>query len=69
MGFFVFNKKIFDYLDGDSCVLEQEPLRQLAREGELMAYKHEGVFHVMDTYRDYISLNEMWNKGEAKWTK
>jgi glucose-1-phosphate cytidylyltransferase len=69
MGFFVFNKKIFDYLDGDSCVLEQEPLRKLAKNGELMAYKHEGVFHVMDTYRDYISLNEVWNKGEAKWTK
>jgi glucose-1-phosphate cytidylyltransferase len=69
MGFFVLNKKIFDYLDGDSCVLEQEPLRKLAKEGELMAYKHEGVFHVMDTYRDYISLNEMWNKGEAKWIK
>ena len=69
MGFFVFNKRIFDYLTDDNCVLEQEPLRQLAKSGELMAYKHEGVFHVMDTYRDYISLNEMWNKGEAKWTK
>jgi len=69
MGYFVFNKKIFSYLDGDNCVLEQEPLRQLAKNGELMAYKHEGVFQVMDTYRDYISLNEMWNKGEAKWVK
>ena len=69
MGFFVFNKKVFNYLDNDSCVLEQEPLRQLAKSGELVAYKHEGVFHVMDTYRDYISLNEMWNKGEAKWIK
>jgi glucose-1-phosphate cytidylyltransferase len=41
-GFFVFNRRVFDYLTGDDCVLEQEPLQRLAREGQLMAYRHKG---------------------------
>ena len=66
-GFFVFNRKVFDYLGGDDCTLEREPLERLAREGELMAYKHEGFFFAMDTYREYEYLNQLWNKGEAPW--
>jgi glucose-1-phosphate cytidylyltransferase len=69
MGFFVFNKKIFDYLTDDGCILEQEPLKKLVDKGELVAFKHEGYFHSMDTYRDYIYLNELWDKGQAKWIK
>ena len=70
MGFFVFQKKVLDYIDDDiTCNLEREPLQKLAREGELMAFKHEGFFHPMDTYRDYLALNEMWEKGNAPWVK
>lgn len=66
-GFFVFDRKVFDLLDGDSCVLEREPLERLAREGELMAYRHDGFFFAMDTYREYNYLNELWAGGSAPW--
>jgi glucose-1-phosphate cytidylyltransferase len=66
-GYFVFNRRVFDYLDGDTCVLEREPLERLAAEGELMAYRHEGFFYAMDTYREYKVLNELWEKGDAPW--
>ncbi len=66
-GFYVFNKKIFDYLDGDESVLEKEPLERLAADGELCAYKHHGFFYPMDTYRDYQYLNTLWNEGNAPW--
>ena len=66
-GFFVFEPKVFDYLDGDSCILEKEPLERLAEEGQLMAYHHEGFFYAMDTYREYELLNEIWNNGRAPW--
>ena len=68
-GFFVFERKIFEYLDGDQCVLEREPLERLATEGQLMAYHHEGFFYAMDTYREYQALNELWRSGEAPWKK
>ncbi len=66
-GFFVFHRRLFDYLSGDDCVLEQEPLRRLTAEGQLMAYRHDGCFFAMDTYRDYKALNEVWESGEAPW--
>ena len=66
-GFLVFERAVFDYLDGDDCVLEQEPLQRLAREGQLSAYRHEGFFYGMDTYRDYTALNDMWDSGRAPW--
>ncbi len=67
-GFFVFNRKVFDYLNTDvSCILEREPLERLSREGELVAYRHEGFFFAMDTYREYLHLNELWNSGNAPW--
>ena len=66
-GFFVFNRKVFRYLDGDDCVLERQPLEKLAAEGELMAYRHEGFFFAMDTYREYLHLNELWSSGMAPW--
>ncbi len=66
-GFFVFDRRVFDYLTNDDCILEQEPLEQLAREGQLMAFRHSGFFFSMDTYREYKYLNELWNKGQAPW--
>jgi glucose-1-phosphate cytidylyltransferase len=67
-GFFVFNREVFDYIDADpSCVLERNPLEQLATASELVAYRHDGYFYAMDTYREYIYLNQLWDKGEAFW--
>lgn len=67
-GYMVFNPEIFDYLpNDDTTVLEQEPLENLARDGELMAYKHEGFWKCMDTQRDKMQLEEMWRTGNAKW--
>ncbi len=66
-GYFVFNRRVFDYLDGDACILEQEPLERLAREGQLMSYQHDGFFHAMDTYREFQLLNSLWSSGDAPW--
>ena len=67
-GFFVFNRRIFDYLDGgDRQMLETDPLERLAADGQLMAYKHDGFFFAVDTYRDYQQVNEMWKAGDAPW--
>jgi glucose-1-phosphate cytidylyltransferase len=65
-GFFVFESEVFDYLDED-CVLEQAPLEKLASLGELMAYRHEGFWQPMDTYREFVMLNEIWDSGHAPW--
>ena len=64
-GFFVFERDIFDHLHADS-VLEREPLSALAVEGELLAYKHSGFWKCMDTYKDNLEFNELWNAG-APW--
>jgi glucose-1-phosphate cytidylyltransferase len=66
-GFFVFERGVFDYLAGDACVMEDEPMRRLATDGQLMAYRHEGFFFAMDTYREYEALNRMWNSGNIPW--
>ena len=67
-GFFVFSRRVFDYLgDDDLQALEKEPLESLAAAGQLMAYKHEGFFFPVDTYRDYLHVNELWKSGEAPW--
>lgn len=65
-GFFIFEPGIFNYLNEDS-VLEKEPLENLSKAGELMAYKHDGFWQPMDTLREAQALNEMWNKGKAPW--
>jgi glucose-1-phosphate cytidylyltransferase len=68
IGFFVFQREIFEYLSDDpACVLEQDPLRRLAHEGQLMAFKHPGFFFAMDTYREYKFLNDLWDSGKAPW--
>jgi glucose-1-phosphate cytidylyltransferase len=66
-GFFVFEPSIYDFLGGDGCVLEREPLENLAADGQLMAFKHHGFFHAMDTYREYLYLNDLWSTGKAPW--
>lgn len=66
IGFFIFEPEIFDYLNRD-CVLEQEPLMELARLGELYAYQHPGFWQPMDTFRESQMLNEMWSNNDAPW--
>jgi len=67
-GYFIFEPEVFDLLDtAESCILEREPLERLAAEGELMAYRHDGFFFAMDTFREYQQLNEIWESGTAPW--
>lgn len=67
-GFFVFERRFLSRLRDDATlVLEQEPLINLARDGELMAYPHDGFWQPMDTARDHRYLNDLWNSGEAPW--
>lgn len=67
-GFFVCEPKVFDYLSADeSCIFEQKPLQSLAKDGELVAYKHHGFWQCMDTLRDNQKLNKMWHDDIAKW--
>jgi glucose-1-phosphate cytidylyltransferase len=67
-GYFVFNKKIFDYLtEDDLCELELGTLEQLCKEKQLMVYKHTGAWFCMDTMRDVEQLNNLWNQGKASW--
>ncbi len=66
-GFFVFEKKIFDYLDDDATILEQEPLRRLSQERELAVYRHPGFWQCMDTYREFELLNRLWDEGNPPW--
>lgn len=67
-GFFVFNRKIFNYLtDEDTCDFEFGPLEDLAKRGELMIYKHRGDWACMDTLRDMDYLNKIWDENKAFW--
>lgn len=66
MGYFVFQPPIFDLLEADS-VLEDEPLRSLASSSELGAFKHSGFWQPMDTYREYLALNDLWSTESAPW--
>jgi len=66
-GFFILSPKIFDYLEGDHTVWEQQPLQRLASDGELMAFAHLGFWQPMDTLRDKVYLEELWTTGAAPW--
>ena len=66
-GFFVLNKKIFNYLGDSKTVWEKEPLENLAKDDELMSFKHEGFWQPMDTLRDKLLLDKLWNENKAKW--
>lgn len=66
-GYFVLSPKVLDYLEDDSTTWEQEPLRTLATDGELMAYEHHGFWQPMDTLRDKQHLESLWQSGKAPW--
>lgn len=66
-GFFVLEPAIFDYIEGDQTTWEREPLERLARDGHLSAYKHAGFWQPMDTLRDKILLENLWNSGNPPW--
>ena len=66
-GVMVAEPELFNYLDGDSCVLEREPLEILAKEGKLACYRHDGFWKPMDTMRDKQLLDLLWAEGNAPW--
>ncbi|MDZ4717814.1 MAG: glucose-1-phosphate cytidylyltransferase [Roseiflexaceae bacterium] len=66
-GFFVLEPGVFDYIDGDAVVWEQEPMRNLAHNGQLAAYQYSGYWQNMDTLRDKMLLEELWQSGKAPW--
>ncbi len=65
--FFVLEPGIFDYIDGDDTVWEKEPLERLARDGQLMAYRHTSFWQCMDTLREKYILESLWESGKAPW--
>ena len=67
IGFMVCEPKIFDYIEGDKTVLEKEPLETIAKEENLVAYKHDGFWQCMDTLREKQELEAMWESGKAPW--
>ncbi|HRX00669.1 MAG TPA: glucose-1-phosphate cytidylyltransferase [Cyclobacteriaceae bacterium] len=67
-GYFVCEPEVFDYIkEGDSSIFERKPLEDIARNGKMMAYRHSGFWKPMDTLRDNIELNELWDSGKAPW--
>ena len=67
-GFFVCEPKVFDYItEGDGTVFEENPLKDLAKDGEMFTYKHEGFWIPMDTMRDKILLQNLWESKKAPW--
>jgi len=65
-GFFVLERAVLDYIEGD-VELEEEPMKRLAQEGNLAMYKHNEFWQCMDTYRDFLFLTELWERGDAPW--
>ena len=68
-GFMVLEPEVFDYIEGDDTFFEKEPLENLALDGKLAAYRHEGFWKCMDTMRDKGMLDELWNSGQAPWKR
>ena len=68
-GYMVLNPEIFEYIEGDHTVFEQEPLRCIADKGELMSYMHTGFWQCMDTKRERDGLEKLWASGRAPWKK
>lgn len=66
-GFFVLSPKVLDRVAGDSTTWEQEPLNNLAKDGQLMAFRHQGFWQPMDTLRDKHKLEDLWQSGSAPW--
>lgn len=66
-GFFVCQPEVFNYIENDLTIFERGPMETLANEGQMMGYKHEGFWRPMDTLKDKMDLNELWNKNNAPW--
>jgi glucose-1-phosphate cytidylyltransferase len=66
-GFFVLNTRVLDYIDDDTSIWEREPVERLAREGQLMGYRHSGFWSCMDTLKEKNTLEELWGSGNAPW--
>lgn len=66
-GFMVLQPEIFDYLEGDQTIFETTPLERLAAEGQLMSYRHDGYWQCMDSMREKMMLEELWESGKAPW--
>jgi glucose-1-phosphate cytidylyltransferase len=66
-GFFVFEPGVFDYIEGDSTILERAPMENLAKDGQLMAYEHKGFWQMMDTVHEKKLLEDLWKSGNAPW--
>lgn len=68
-GYFVLKPKVLEYIAGDAIMWEREPMEHLAREGQLSGFMHRGFWQPLDTLRDKIMLNELWDAGKAPWKK
>lgn len=66
-GFFVLEPEVFDYIEGDATIWEQEPMKRLANDGKLSAFKYDGYWQNMDTLRDKMTLEKLWNSDKAPW--
>ena len=66
-GYFVLSPKVIDYIDNDETIWEREPMERLAKDGQLMGYRHYGFWSCMDTLREKNYLEELWNTGKAEW--
>lgn len=66
-GYFVLSPSVIDLIDGDDCIWERHPLETLAKQGQLAAYQHQGFWQPMDTLRDKVFLEELWQSGRAPW--
>ena len=66
-GFFVLNSKVIDYIENDETIWERSPIENLARNGQLMGYRHYGFWSCMDTLKEKKILDELWTSGEAPW--
>ena len=66
-GFFILSPEVEKYISGDESVWEREPLENLARDGQLSVYNHNGFWHAMDTLRDRVHLEKLLNSGDAPW--
>ncbi len=66
-GFFVLKPRVIDYIEGDNILFEKEPVQRLAKEGQLVAYKHQGFWQPMDTLRERTLLENLWQTGKAPW--
>jgi glucose-1-phosphate cytidylyltransferase len=68
-GFFCFSKKILNYLEDDNSILEGKPLETLVQDNQLSGFVHDGFWQPMDTMRDKMTLEAIWQKGNAPWKR